>query len=95
MNRECKDKNAYPENKTRQLIREAELLRARIHDVPGKDFNLSFNNEFFRSAMVDETYQLVASHADKITQEKIINGDYIDFGHLVPKDHILTAEDNR
>ena len=52
-------------------------------------------NDFVHSAMVDETYQLVACHVDKLTQEKIIKGDYVDFGHLVPRDRILTADDNR
>ena len=95
-----KEKN-YPDNRMRQLIKEVDLSRARVHETPGRngyfsnDLNKDFMNDFIHSAIVDETYQLVASHVDEMTQEKIIRGDYVDFGQLVPKDRILTAEDNR
>ena len=90
----------YVESKSRKIIHDAEMSKARIHKVEGTSFNnlpfkLDLTKDFVHSAMVDETYQLVAAHVDEITQEKIINGDYVDFGHLVPKDRILMAEDNR
>ena len=44
--------------------------------------------------MVDETYQLVASHVDEVTQDRIIKGEYVDFGCLVPWDRVLTEDDS-
>ena len=38
---------------------------------------------------------LVGNHVDKNTQAKIIRGEYIDFGKLLPKDKILAEEDGR
>ena len=94
-----------PEDKAKDLIRNAEMGRARIHETPGKCLDhsddlskvrgMDLTNNFVHSAMVDESYQLVASHVDELTQEKIIKGDYVDFGCLVPRDRILIADDNR
>ena len=82
------------------------MSRARIHETPGKlkqllgkDVNilphLDPNNDFMHSAMVDETYQQVASHVDLGTQAKIIKGEYVDFAKLVPKDRVMTNDDTR
>ena len=43
----------------------------------------------------DESYHLVGSHIDEHMQERIIRGEYIDFGRLVPKDRILVANNQR
>ena len=56
---------------------------------------LDLSKDYVHSTMVDESYQLVASHLDSNIQEKIVKGDYVDFGHLVPKDRVLTADDSR
>ena len=95
-----------PDEKAAALIRNAENSRARIHDTPGNefmyfepsktpDFQIDLSRDFVHSAMVDESYQLVASHLDKALQAKIIRGKYINFGKLVPKDHVLTVDDSR
>ena len=96
-----------PDKKANRLIQESEGCRAKIFDVPGNKnfiqfsqpemprYELDLNNEFVHSAMVDENYQLVASHLDESIQEKIIRGDYIDFGKLVPKDRVITADDGQ
>ena len=78
------------------------MSKARVHETSGMPIFLSqsavsklnISKDFIHSVMVDETYQLVASHVGEITQEKIVRGDYVDFGRLVPKDRILTADDN-
>ena len=80
-----------------QIILEAEAGRARIHETPGEfavkyqdngtpKFKLDLNREFVHSAMVDEGYQVVASHLDESTQGKIMRGEYVDFGRLIPRD---------
>ena len=95
-----------PEEKANNLIRNAEQSRVRIHQIQGNDqhirnnyempqYELDLSNEFVHSAMVDENYHLVRSHIDSITQEKIIQGDYVDFAKLVPRDRVLTADDHR
>ena len=89
-----------------QMVREAECSKARIHETTGKEWELNkwfqapctdidLSNEFVHSAMVDESYHLVGSHVDEVTQERIISSEYVDFSRLVPKDRILTADDHR
>ena len=98
-----------PEDKARKIIRHAENSRARIHGIQGNSWNLDNNlikdkvpqyeidlsKELVHSAMVDESYHLVGSHLDSVIHDKIVNGEYVDFAYLVPKDRILTAEDHR
>ena len=77
--------------------------RARIHETPGEltknsqlaQANLDIHKEFIHSAMVDEGYQVVASHLDETIQAKIIKGEYIDFGWLIPKDRVQAQEEYR
>ena len=60
-----------------------------------EDLGLDFKKEFVHLSMVDESYQLVGSHLDQNMQDRIIQGEYVDFSRLIPKDKILTADDNR
>ena len=102
-----RERQLSPEEKAELLVREAEASKARILEVPGKDKFVQFNqavvpnyeidlsNEFVHSAMVDENYQLVASHLEESIQMKIIRGEYVDFGRLVPKDRVMTVDDSR
>ena len=86
-----------PRERGEQLIREAETAKAKIYEVPGTN-DLIENNlttQFMRSALMDESFLLVASHLDSGTHEKIIKGEYVDFARLIPKDRILAEEDNR
>ena len=58
-------RDASPEGRAEQLIREAEANKAKIYGPPGKEaFNSPIPNQFLHSAMVDETYMLVATHLD-------------------------------
>ena len=89
------------------IIRNAEIGKARMYDLPGRfgDLDLihqnfrmpeiNIENKFFHSSMVDETYQLIGSHIDLNTQEKIVRGEYVYFSRLIPKDNVLTVDDNR
>ena len=45
--------------------------------------------------MVDEEYLLVAAHVDESIQKKIADQEYMDFSKLVPRDRILTEEEDR
>ena len=57
--------------------------------------HLDPNNDFMHLAIVDETYQQVASHVDLGTQAKIIEGEYVNLAKLVPKDKVMTNDDTR
>ena len=75
------------------------MARAKIFDIPGKDFESPINNrvsgEFIHLVLVDENYMSVAVHLDQNTKDKIKAGQYVDFSKLVPKDRIFTEDDNR
>ena len=55
--------------------------------------NLSLQNQFVHSAMVDEGYSVVAMHLEDTVCAKIVNHEYVDFSKLLAKDRI--AEDDR
>ena len=46
-------------------------------------------------AKVDQDYLVIGGHIDDVTQGKIIRGEYIDFSKLIPRDKIISEEDNR
>ena len=75
-------------------IREAEAAKARILTTPGSPPNL-VNNDFLRSVMMDDDFMLVGSQVDEITYTKIIEGKYVNFGKLIPKDRETVEEDQR
>ena len=86
------------------MVREAEKSRARIYQVPGKFTELTpenndrpgvINTPPGFSAVLDEDYLMVGNHVDELTRKKIINGEYVDFSKLMPRDRILLEEDNR
>ena len=56
---------------------------------PGRDDNFEF------IAKIDEDYLVVGGHVDQVTQNKIIRGEYMDFGKLLPRDKIVAEEDGR
>ena len=89
-----------------RLIREAEASRARMIDIPGEPQLNQFiqahnpasynnDNQFVHSALVDQNYFMVAGHVDDTTHCKIIQGEYVDFARLLPRDRVGMVEDNR
>ena len=46
-------------------------------------------------SVVDEDYLVVGNHVDNSIRQRIENGEYIDFAHLLPHDHLALEEDNR
>ena len=90
------------------MIKQAELGRARIYETPGElqfsdelrgvthkipHMTLDLNSEYVHSVMVDENYLVLGSHIDDGTKQKIAKGEYVDFAKLLPKDRILTLEE--
>ena len=48
-----------------------------------------------QSNLIDENYMTMGTHLDKTMVDKIIAGEYIDFGKLLPRDKIIIQEDHR
>ena len=96
-----------PPNPVSEMVRQAERSRARIFDVPGKVAPTEYSQfqhdlgkllssqELIHSVMVDEDYLVVGTHVDDQTKHKIILGEYVDFSRLIPKNRIISEEDNR
>ena len=78
------------EQHTHEIIKKAEAVRAKIFPTIGEQ-------SFQSIARIDQDYQLVGNHnhIDELTKEKIIRGDYVDLGKLLPKDKVLAEEDDR
>ena len=98
------------DEQAQQMIREAELAKARIFATSGKNdcTNEKFGNVqnsndpqvqvqrwVSSSAMLDEGYIVVSAHLDQLTIDKIQRGEYIDFGKLIPKDRMMVEDDGR
>ena len=87
-----------PEQKAEKLVIDAENAKAHIFPNPGNVANqLTFNrvSNTPTIAAMDEDYLVIGVHVDDTMQGKIIKGEYIDFGKLLPHDRILSEEDNR
>ena len=59
--------------------REAEMSRARIFEVEGKD--ISVINHIVQ---IDNDYQMIDAHIDEVLRKKILNLEYIELGKLLP-----------
>ena len=53
------------------------------------------NNHFVHSAMVDEEFLMVAAHVDEVTRRRIVNGEFVDFARLLPREQVQDFEENR
>ena len=71
-----------------RIIREAEAHKARIYGTPGTLEPVEFSNKYVHSSMVDETYMLVGAHLDSSMVEKIVQGQFVDFSKLIPRDKL-------
>ena len=78
-----------------KLIQQAEQAKARILEVPGKEiqsknlrdeFLAKVSGELMHSVIVDEEFSMVASHVSEATKRKIVNGEYVDFIKLLPRE---------
>ena len=76
------------------MVKDAEKAKARIFATPGKDANVN-NYSLTPTAMVDEGYIVVGTHLDQQLIDKIVKGEYIDFGKLIPRDCVLSEEDSK
>ena len=66
---------------------EAENAKARIFPKTG-----NVKNDH-TTAMMDEEYFVIGSHIDEAMQQKIIKGEYVDFGKLLPHDKMRRRVD--
>ena len=78
------------------MVREVERSRARIFDVQGKEDNyngFTSSQHYFTSP--DEDYLMVGNHIEDSLRKKIVEGEYVDFARLLPKDRVLIEDDHR
>ena len=74
-----------PQQQAEKLIREAEASKARILTTPGKFKGNGVNGATYHSTMVDENYMAIGGFVEPNLCEKIVKGEFIDFGRLLPK----------
>ena len=87
-----------------RLLQQAERGKARILEVPGKiddnqvadQFLAKVTSELMHSVVVDEEFSMVASHVSDGTKRKIVNGEYVDFVKLLPREdfNVETTEED-
>lgn len=82
--------------RAKEMVRDAEVSKARIYDVPDKENDLSSHNRVvYHSSLLDEDYLLVGNYLDDNTRHKIGNAEYVDFAKLVPKDRVANEDNQR
>ena len=79
------------QQKIDQLIREAEQAKVRMYETPGREnFHNRMNNKGeIVYSRTDDDYILVSAHVDNNTRNKIVNGEYVDFARLIPRERAL------
>ena len=83
-------------NHSEKVIREAEQNKARMFATPGNvALNWCQSSETIKSASVDENYLVIGAHVDALTQQKIVNHEYVDFAKLLPRNRIGKEEDHQ
>ena len=83
-----------PDDQADNMIRLSERKKA-VTFPPAGEMNIpNFDsNKFAFVAHMDQDYTVVGAHVDEATQDRIIEGQYVDFSKLLPKDKILTEEE--
>ena len=80
-----------PSDESARIVRDAKVAKAKIFNSTGEHAGNMIEN----AVLIDQDYLLVGNHVDESTQDKIVRGDYVDFGKLLPKDKVLAEEDGR
>ena len=74
-------RGSLPDDETARIIWEAEVAKVKIFNSSGEHLGKTIENV----VLMDQDYLLVGNHVDESTQEKIVKGEYVDFGKLLPK----------
>ena len=81
------------------MIRGVKAAKIKVLDVPGKVHNsvdkLVETKEFAQTALMNESFMMVAAHIDNSLRKRIENGEYVDFSRLLPRDRISEEQNNR
>ena len=56
--------------------------------------NIDLTQQFTHSAMVDKGYMVVGGHVEESILNKIVNGEYVHFARLLPRDRIIAADND-
>ena len=84
--------------KANDLVKEAESAKIRMLQPPGMSPEsnlLNYNPNRLDTVLADEDYMYLTAHIDENTQNKVQKGEFIDLAKLLPRDRIITEEDNR
>ena len=89
------------EERAKQMVQQAEAVKAKIFDISGRhDYANYYENQkeqnlLLHSVVADDDYAIVAAHVDESLKRRIIEGEYVDFSRLVPRDRVSLEADKR
>ena len=85
-----------PAEKAEKLIRQAEMAKARIYEVPGME-NVSCNqnefNDMIHSVIVDEAYSSIEAHVEESVKRRVMADEFIDFAQLLPRNRTVIMDE--
>ena len=83
------------EEKAAQLVKDAESSKIRMFQPPGTSQQINQNINQMFSVLADEDYMYLTAHVDDSLQQKIQRGEFVDLARLLPRDRVISEEDNR
>ena len=57
--------------------------------------NVFSRSDLFHSVIVNEGYSVVGRHLEPALKKRIIDGKFVDFARLLPRDRVLSQQDNQ
>ena len=99
--REQRNQLMTVKEKMKQMVQQAESAKVKIFDIWGRHEYMKYyknqkeQNMLLHSVVADDDYAIVAVHVDKSLNRCIIEGDYIDFSWLIPRDRVSLGADKR
>ena len=84
-----------PEEQAENIIKNSELSRAHILEVPGKDDPCLIIQSPVNVSMIDENYQMINAHIENSMRKRILSFEYIDFSKLVVKNRSYRDDEHQ
>ena len=98
----CQEEDEMPQKQGDKMVRLSERGKVSLFPPQGENLQNNLNANYTNKQLVpkdvtliDQDYVVVSGHVDPALQEKIVSGQYMDFGKLLPKDRLSALDESR
>ena len=96
------EEDEMPQEQGDKMVRLSERAKASLFPPQCQNLQNNLNANYTSKqfvpkdvTLIDQDYVVVSGHVDPALQEKIVSGQYVDFGKLLPKDRVSALDDSR